>query len=112
MLCILLLLSLFLSTIISTLSYFLTWKNPNKEKLTTYECGFNPIYYPGKPFSIKFFVIALVFLIFDLEISLLFPWSSYTSKITIDTQYIIIFFIFFLIIGLIYEWKLKSLEWN
>tara|TARA_Y100000310_G_scaffold345799_1_gene470118 strand:+ start:9595 stop:9939 length:345 start_codon:yes stop_codon:yes gene_type:complete len=95
--------SILLSIVINVLSYLLSSKNPSKEKVTSYECGFDPIYSPGKPFSIKFFIIGLLFLIFDLEIIFLFPWAATTSIIPILNQIIIYFFILFLIIGLIYE---------
>jgi NADH:ubiquinone oxidoreductase subunit 3 (subunit A) len=70
---ILLVISLLLSTIISTVSFFLGDKNPDKEKVSVYECGFDPFHNPGEPFSIRFFLIAILFLVFDLEISHLFP---------------------------------------
>lgn len=54
-------------------SFLLTEKVPDKEKSSVYECGFSPIYQPGKPFSVRFFIIAILFLVFDLEIVLLFP---------------------------------------
>lgn len=65
--------SVVLSTIIGVASYFLSDKNPDKEKVSVYECGFDPFHSPGKPFSIRFFLVAILFLVFDLEISYLFP---------------------------------------
>jgi len=62
-----------LSIIIAIASYILTDKTPDKEKVSVYECGFDPFHSPGKPFSIRFFLIAILFLVFDLEISYLFP---------------------------------------
>ena len=62
-----------LSLIIALASYILTDKTPDKEKVSVYECGFDPFHSPGKPFSIRFFLIAILFLVFDLEISYLFP---------------------------------------
>jgi len=62
-----------LSTIIAIASYLLSDKSPDKEKVSVYECGFDPFHSPGKPFSIRFFLIAILFLVFDLEISYLFP---------------------------------------
>jgi len=67
------LLSLIICFILSTLSIFLSNKKPDKEKVTVYECGFNPFHSPGEPFSIRFFLIAILFLVFDLEVSYLFP---------------------------------------
>ena len=68
-----LLVSIILSTTISIVSYILSEKSPDKEKVSVYECGFDPFHNPGEPFSIRFFLIAILFLIFDLEISYLFP---------------------------------------
>ena len=62
-----------LSIIIALASYLLSDKSPDKEKVSVYECGFDPFHSPGKPFSIRFFLIAILFLVFDLEISYLFP---------------------------------------
>jgi len=65
--------SIGLSLIIAIASFVLTDKTPDKEKVSVYECGFDPFHSPGKPFSIRFFLIAILFLVFDLEISYLFP---------------------------------------
>ena len=65
--------AILLSVVIPLASFVLTEKSPDKEKLSVYECGFSPIYQPGKPFSVRFFIIAILFLVFDLEIVLLFP---------------------------------------
>ena len=67
------LITVLLSIAIPFASFLLTEKVPDKEKSSVYECGFSPIYQPGKPFSVRFFVIAILFLVFDLEIVLLFP---------------------------------------
>ena len=69
----LLVFSIGLSIVIAGASYFLSDKSPDKEKVSVYECGFDPFHSPGKPFSIRFFLIAILFLVFDLEISYLFP---------------------------------------
>ena len=67
------LIAVFISIAIPFASFLLTEKVPDKEKSSVYECGFSPIYQPGKPFSVRFFIIAILFLVFDLEIVLLFP---------------------------------------
>ena len=67
------LITVFISIAIPFASFLLTEKVPDKEKSSVYECGFSPIYQPGKPFSVRFFIIAILFLVFDLEIVLLFP---------------------------------------
>lgn len=65
--------SAILSLIICVASYLLSQKSPDKEKVSVYECGFDPFHSPGEPFSIRFFLVAILFLVFDLEISYLFP---------------------------------------
>nr|ALO20724.1 NADH dehydrogenase subunit 3 [Physalia physalis]WJJ69956.1 NADH dehydrogenase subunit 3 [Physalia sp.] len=107
-----LLLSIILSLVISLASFTLGEKTPDKEKVTSYECGFNPIHIPGEPFSIRFFLIAILFLVFDLEISYLIPWSSCSNIINGKGQIVIILFIIVLTIGLIYEWVKGGLEWE
>lgn len=107
-----LIISILLSQIISFASIFLSEKNPYKEKVSSYECGFNPINIPGEPFSIRFFIVGILFLIFDLEISYLFPWSVCTNIINLEGQIIIIGFLIILTLGLIYEWVKGGLEWQ
>nr|AER54576.1 NADH dehydrogenase subunit 3 [Laomedea flexuosa]AER54616.1 NADH dehydrogenase subunit 3 [Obelia longissima] len=104
--------SLILSLVVGLLSYVLTDKKPDKEKVTVYECGFDPFHSPGKPFSIRFFLVAILFLVFDLEISYLFPWSCSSNLVDIKGQVIIIIFLIILVMGLIYEWIKGGLEWE
>lgn len=101
-----------ISLIIPILSFLLSDRVPDKEKTSVYECGFNPIYQPGKPFSIRFFIIAILFLVFDLEIILLFPWSLSVDYIFINGQIIMLFFFIILVIGLTYEWYKGGLDWE
>ena len=103
---------LILSSIIPLLSFLLTEKTPDKEKASVYECGFSPIYQPGKPFSIRFFIIAILFLVFDLEIVLLFPWSISLINISILGLLITLLFFIILGVGLTYEWTKGGLEWE
>lgn len=107
-----LIISLALSMIISGASYILGDKSPDKEKVSVYECGFDPFHSPGEPFSIRFFLIAILFLVFDLEISYLFPWSSSSSIIDLKGQIIVYSFVIILTLGLIYEWVKGGLEWE
>lgn len=103
----------FISLILLLLSLFLSSKNIDKEKLTIYECGFMMITKIGNPFSIKFFIIAILFLVFDLEIVLLLPWSvSIYTFGTIYSHYIMLIFLLILIVSLAYEWFKGGLEWD
>lgn len=107
-----LMLSFLISFIISSVSFLLSQRNPNKEKVSVYECGFDPFHNPGEPFSIRFFLIAILFLVFDLEISYLFPWSLSSFLIDYVGQAFLILFLLILILGLIYEWMKGGLEWE
>lgn len=77
----LILLSIILSTIISGASYIVGVKQPDSEKVSVYECGFDPFGSSRVPFSVKFFLVGILFLIFDLEISFLFPWCVVYNQI-------------------------------
>nr|QWS05955.1 NADH dehydrogenase subunit 3 [Collocalia esculenta spilura]QWS05968.1 NADH dehydrogenase subunit 3 [Collocalia esculenta spilura]QWS05981.1 NADH dehydrogenase subunit 3 [Collocalia esculenta spilura]QWS05994.1 NADH dehydrogenase subunit 3 [Collocalia esculenta spilura] len=107
-----LLLSLALSTILITLNFWLAQITPDSEKLSPYECGFDPLGSARLPFSIRFFLVAILFLLFDLEIALLLPlpWAtqlqSPTSTLTWASTIILL-----LTLGLIYEWSQGGLEW-
>nr|YP_007624573.1 NADH dehydrogenase subunit 3 [Tetrastes bonasia]ACR44528.1 NADH dehydrogenase subunit 3 [Tetrastes bonasia]AQM51812.1 NADH dehydrogenase subunit 3 [Tetrastes bonasia] len=105
-------LSFILSTILTFLNFWLAQVNPDAEKLSPYECGFDPLGSARLPFSIRFFLVAILFLLFDLEIALLLPlpWaiqlhSPVTTLMWTST------IITFLTLGLIYEWAQGGLEW-
>ena len=106
-----LILSLFLSFVIFFLSFLLSAKQDDKEKLMSYECGFNPFEDSRLEFDIKFYVIAILFLIFDLEVSFLFPFLVCFDNINISSLFILYFFLFILTIGFVYEWKKGALNW-
>nr|ADP54856.1 NADH dehydrogenase subunit 3 [Stipiturus malachurus] len=104
--------SLTLSIILTALNFWLAQTNPDSEKLSPYECGFDPLGSARLPFSIRFFLVAILFLLFDLEIALLLPlpWAiqlqSPTTTLTLASSLILI-----LTLGLIYEWTQGGLEW-
>nr|YP_009228237.1 NADH dehydrogenase subunit 3 [Aquila fasciata]AKH02281.1 NADH dehydrogenase subunit 3 [Aquila fasciata] len=105
-------LTLTLSALLITLNLWLAQTNPDSEKLSPYECGFDPLGSARLPFSIRFFLVAILFLLFDLEIALLLPlpWAmQLQSPITTLTWASII--ISLLTLGLIYEWLQGGLEW-
>ncbi|YP_004464953.1 NADH dehydrogenase subunit 3 (mitochondrion) [Phasianus colchicus] len=105
-------LSFTLSTALTTLNFWLAQMTPDTEKLSPYECGFDPLGSARLPFSIRFFLVAILFLLFDLEIALLLPlpWAiqlqSPTTTLTWTTIIITL-----LTLGLIYEWMQGGLEW-
>nr|ADC92518.1 NADH dehydrogenase subunit 3 [Colluricincla harmonica]AUR26947.1 NADH dehydrogenase subunit 3 [Colluricincla harmonica]AUR27051.1 NADH dehydrogenase subunit 3 [Colluricincla harmonica] len=104
--------SLTLSIILTALNFWLAQMNPDSEKLSPYECGFDPLGSARLPFSIRFFLVAILFLLFDLEIALLLPlpWAiQLQTPITTLTWASIL--ILLLTLGLIYEWAQGGLEW-
>ena len=101
-----------LSTIIFILSYFITPQKADQEKVSAYECGFNPFDDARATFDIRFYLVAILFLIFDLEVSFLFPWSLVLGKISLFGFWSMIFFLVILTIGFIYEWYKGALEWE
>nr|ALF63217.1 NADH dehydrogenase subunit 3 [Crenicichla regani] len=105
-------LSTTLSLVLATISFWLPQTNPDHEKLSPYECGFDPLGSARLPFSLRFFLVAILFLLFDLEIALLLPlpWGDQlSSPLTTLTFSLIILFL--LSLGLIYEWTQGGLEW-
>lgn len=100
-----------LSSILITLGFWLPLNNPDTEKLSPYECGFDPLGSARLPFSIRFFLIAILFLLFDLEIALLLPtpWASQISPLNTLLWSAIILLL--LTLGLVYEWMQGGLEW-
>nr|ATD83431.1 NADH dehydrogenase subunit 3 [Veniliornis spilogaster] len=112
MIALMLSLSLTLSIALIILNFWLAQANPDSEKLSPYECGFDPLGSARLPFSIRFFLVAILFLLFDLEIALLLPlpWATQLqSPITSLTWASTI--ILLLTLGLIYEWIQGGLEW-
>nr|YP_009944141.1 NADH dehydrogenase subunit 3 [Lanius ludovicianus]ANE10982.1 NADH dehydrogenase subunit 3 [Lanius sphenocercus sphenocercus]QOD95985.1 NADH dehydrogenase subunit 3 [Lanius ludovicianus] len=107
-----LILSLTLSLILTALNFWLAQTNPDPEKLSPYECGFDPLGSARLPFSIRFFLVAILFLLFDLEIALLLPlpWAIQLQEPTTTLMWTSIL-ILLLTLGLIYEWIQGGLEW-
>uniref|UniRef100_G8HNQ4 NADH-ubiquinone oxidoreductase chain 3 n=1 Tax=Erpornis zantholeuca TaxID=1112836 RepID=G8HNQ4_9PASS len=105
-------LSLALSIILTALNFWLAQMNPDSEKLSPYECGFDPLGSARLPFSIRFFLVAILFLLFDLEIALLLPlpWAIQLQTPTTTLLWASIL-ILLLTLGLIYEWFQGGLEW-
>nr|ASU92912.1 NADH dehydrogenase subunit 3 [Proechimys guyannensis]ASU92925.1 NADH dehydrogenase subunit 3 [Proechimys guyannensis] len=102
-----------LTTILIIIAFWLPQLNIYTEKASPYECGFDPTEITRLPFSMKFFLIAITFLLFDLEIALLLPlpWALQSTNVNMTT-WISIALILILSIGLTYEWLQKGLEWT
>ena len=85
---------------------------PDIEKLTAYECGFDAFNDSRKPFDVRFYLVAILFIIFDLEIAFLFPWAISLGNIGFLGFISMMIFLFILTIGFIYEWKKGALDWE
>lgn len=87
-------------------------KKPNKEKDSAYECGFEPFEDARIPFDVRYYLVALLFIIFDLETAFLFPWAVVLHKIGWFGFIAMLLFLSVLVVGFIYEWKKGALEWE
>nr|DAC76980.1 TPA_asm: NADH dehydrogenase subunit 3 [Sceloporus woodi] len=106
------LVSIMISTLLILISFWLPQLYPDTEKLSPYECGFDPLGSARLPFSLRFFLVAILFLLFDLEIALLLPlpWASNLKNPT-ETITLAIIILLLLTLGLVYEWCQGGLEW-
>ena len=93
-------------------SFVLAHKQPDPEKLSAYECGFNAFDDARMKFDVRFYLVAILFIIFDLEVSFLFPWAVAFGKLGAFGFWSMMLFLAVLTIGFIYEWKKGALEWN
>lgn len=107
-----LLFAIFLTVLIIGASYFLVRQNPESEKLSAYECGFEPFDDTRHTFDIKFCVIAILFIIFDVEVMFLIPWCTSFSKLDLLGFWSMIDFLVELGIGFFYTWYVKALNWD
>ena len=94
------------------LNFAFSPKNPDPEKLSAYECGFKPFNDSRMEFDIRFYLVAILFIIFDLEIAFLFPWAITLGNIGLFGFFSMMLFLFILTIGFIYEWKKGALDWE
>ena len=85
--------------------------NQYSEKISPYECGFEPIGLRPNKFNVKFYLVAILFVVFDLEIAFMFPWAVSLKEIGVFGFYSMMIFLAVLTIGFIYEWKKGALEW-
>lgn len=102
----------FISVFILILAKIRGVSKPDKEKLSPYECGFKPFSDSRMKFNIRFYLIGILFIIFDVEIAFLFPWAIVLKKIGWFGFSSMMFFLLILIVGFIYEWKKGAFEWE
>ena len=93
-------------------SYFLAQQKPDPEKVSPYECGFEAFDDARSKFDVRFYLVAILFIIFDLEVAFLFPWAVALGDIGMFGSWSMMVFLGLLTIGFIYEWKKGALEWE
>ena len=94
------------------LNFLFSPKNPDPEKLSAYECGFEAFGDSRMEFDVRFYLVAILFIIFDLEIAFLFPWAISLGNLGPLGFWSMMIFLFILTIGFIYEWKKGALDWD
>lgn len=106
------LVGLVIGTLPIALGMFLGKRRPYKAKLSPYECGFDAIEDARLPFDVRFYLVAILFIIFDLETAFLFPWAIILREVNWLAFWPMMIFLAILIVGFIYEWKRGALEWE
>ena len=101
-----------LSFVIIILPFLVAVRKPDKEKLSQYECGFDGVGNSRNEFDVQFYLVAILFIIFDLEIAFLFPFAVSLKTIGVFGFWSMMVFLTLLTIGFIYEWKRGALEWK
>jgi NADH-quinone oxidoreductase subunit A len=109
---VILLLSAFIGVVIIVLSTVLSRTNATPVKLMPYECGMDPIGSARRRFSVRFFVMGMLFIVFDIELIFLFPWATIYDKLRMFGFIEMLVFVLVLLAGLIYVWKKGALEWE
>jgi NADH-quinone oxidoreductase subunit A len=101
-----------LGLLLMSLGFLFGPRKPDAEKLSAYECGFDPFQDSRVKFDVRYYLVAILFIVFDLEIAFLFPWAvslGTTGTVAIAAMG---FFLLILVVGFIYEWKKGALEWD
>ena len=93
-------------------SYIIAKQKPDAEKVSAYECGFEPFDNARRRFDVRFYLVAILFIIFDLEVAFLFPWAVALGSIGLLGFWSMVVFLAVLTVGFVYEWKKGALEWE
>ncbi|GAB4394520.1 MAG: NADH-quinone oxidoreductase subunit A [Kiloniellaceae bacterium] len=101
-----------LSVVIVAASYIVARQRPDSEKVSAYECGFEAFDDARSRFDVRFYLVAILFIIFDLEVAFLFPWAVALGDIGVFGFWSMVIFLGILTIGFVYEWKKGALEWE
>ena len=105
-------LSVVLSFVILVLTRFTSVESSDSEKVSSYECGFNPFDDARSRFDIRFYLVAIRFIVFDIEAAFLYPWSMSLGENGMWGYLSILDFLFELVVGYVYVWKVGALEWE
>ena len=105
-------LAIILGLILMLSAFIIAVRNPDAEKTSAYECGFNAFDDARMKFDVRFYLVAILFIIFDLEVAFLFPWAAGFQYVGVLGFWSMITFLGILTIGFIYEWKKGALEWQ
>jgi len=101
-----------LSLVLLSVSLFISPKRNDEELVTPYECGFDPFGEAQTRFDVRFYLVSILFIIFDLEIMFLFPWAVALKDVGYFGYFSIFTFLFILTVGFVYEWKKGALDWE
>lgn len=104
--------ALFVGVALLVSPFLLAYQNPDPEKLSAYECGFNAFDDARMKFDVRFYLVAILFIIFDLEVAFLFPWAVAFKEVGLYGFWSMMAFLGVLTIGFVYEWRKGALEWD
>ena len=104
--------ALFIGLALLISPFLLAFSKPDPEKLSAYECGFNAFDDARMKFDVRFYLVAILFIIFDLEVAFLFPWAVTLGQIGVFGFWSMMVFLGVLTIGFIYEWRKGALDWD
>jgi NADH-quinone oxidoreductase subunit A len=102
----------FIGVVLLIAPFLVAFQQPDPEKLSAYECGFNAFDDARMKFDVRFYLVAILFIIFDLEVAFLFPWAVAFGKLGVTGFWSMMIFLAVLTVGFAYEWKKGALEWD
>ena len=101
-----------IATVFLVVPFLIAPSMPNPEKLSAYECGFNAFSDARMKFDVRYYLVSILFIIFDLEVAFLFPWAVSLKSVGVFGFWSMIIFLGVLTLGFVYEWKKGALEWD
>lgn len=104
--------AMFIALALLVAPFIVAFKSPDPEKLSAYECGFNSFDDARMKFDVRFYLVAILFIIFDLEVAFLFPWAVAFKDVGAFGFWSMMIFLGVLTVGFVYEWKKGALEWD